>query len=240
MENPDDGPIALDAYETLAASYAELAERKPHNAYYDRPAVLSLLPDLRGRKVLDAGCGPAIYSHALIERGASVVAIDVSPKMLEHAKKRLGANAEIYQADLRKPLNFLPDSAFDAVVCALVMDYLEDWRGCFEEFFRLLVPGGVLVFSAESPLSDFHLRARQDYFRTEKVRITWRGFGTAVDMPSFRRPLCEMINPLLEAGFRLDKVLEPKPTAEFEAADPEGFAELSLNPGFICFRAVKC
>jgi len=41
-------PISLDAYNTLAASYASLVDTKPHNAYYERPATLSLLPDVAG------------------------------------------------------------------------------------------------------------------------------------------------------------------------------------------------
>ena len=63
-------PIALDAYETLAEAYASVVDTKPHNAYYERPATLSLLPNVNGKRVLDAGCGPGVYSEWLIERGA--------------------------------------------------------------------------------------------------------------------------------------------------------------------------
>jgi 2-polyprenyl-3-methyl-5-hydroxy-6-metoxy-1,4-benzoquinol methylase len=54
----DTRPIALEAYEELAESYAALVDTKPHNALYERPATLSLLPEVRGKRVLDAGCGP--------------------------------------------------------------------------------------------------------------------------------------------------------------------------------------
>ena len=58
-----DKPIALDAYETLAEAYAAVVDTKPHNAYYERPATLSLLPEVRGKRVLDAGCGPAFIQN---------------------------------------------------------------------------------------------------------------------------------------------------------------------------------
>ena len=48
-----------------------------------------------------------------------------------------------------------------------------------------------------------------------------------------------MINPLLAAGFILDKLLEPLPTAEFKQADPEDYEKLLRNPGFMCLRALK-
>jgi len=53
----------LEAYETLAERYAVLVDTKPENAYYERPATLSLLRDMRGKRVLDAGCGPGSYAE---------------------------------------------------------------------------------------------------------------------------------------------------------------------------------
>src|SRR4028118_242469 len=110
-----DKPIALDAYETLAEAYAAAVDTKPHNAYYERPATLSLMPEVKGKRVFDAGCGPGVYSEWLIEHGAEIVAVDASPKMVELAKQRLGEKADVRQADLDKPLTFLENSSFDVV-----------------------------------------------------------------------------------------------------------------------------
>ncbi len=149
-----DKPIALDAYETLAAAYAAAVDTKPHNAYYERPATLSLLPEVKGKRVFDAGCGPGVYSEWLIEHGAEIVAVDASPKMIELAKQRLGRATDIRQADLSKPLSFLHDSSFDVVLSPLVLDYIEDWHSTFAEFYRVLRPGGHFVFSITHPLFD--------------------------------------------------------------------------------------
>ena len=53
-------PIAREAYGRLADAYAARLVTKAHNAFYDRPAVLSLLPPVQGKRVLDAGCGPGV------------------------------------------------------------------------------------------------------------------------------------------------------------------------------------
>ncbi len=142
-----DKPIAFDAYETLAEAYAAAVDTKPHNAYYERPATLSLMPEVKGKRVLDAGCGPGVYSEWLIERGAKIVAIDASPKMVELAKLRLGSTMDVRQADLSKPLNFLDSSSFDVVLCPLVLEYIEDWHSVFAEFYRDLRPQGHIIFS---------------------------------------------------------------------------------------------
>jgi hypothetical protein len=55
--------LAVEAYEELAKPSAAPVDTKPHNAYYERPATLSLLPDVAGLNVLDAGCGPGAYSE---------------------------------------------------------------------------------------------------------------------------------------------------------------------------------
>ena len=118
----DEKPIALEAYETLAEQYAALVDSKAENAYCERPATLSLLPDVRGKRVLDAGCGPGSYSEWLVIHGAIVVSLDISPKMVELARQRLGTRAEIHQADLSKPLSFLRDGQFEVILCPLVLD----------------------------------------------------------------------------------------------------------------------
>jgi SAM-dependent methyltransferase len=235
-----DKPVALEAYEAIAEAYAAAVETKPHNAYYERPATLSLLPEVAGKKVLDAGCGPGVYSAWLIERGAEVVAIDASPKMIELARQRLKAAVVIHQADLNQPLTFLDSASFDLLLSPLVLDYVEDWASAFAEFFRLLKPGGHFVFSVSHPLFDYGYFKSDNYFATELVGTEWRGFQhTRVYMPGFRRPLCALLNPLLEAGFTLERIIEPQPTPEFEQADPKRFAELSRQPCFICLRARK-
>lgn len=235
-----DKPVAFDAYEALAESYAAAVETKPHNAFCERPATLALLPDVKDKRVLDAGCGPGVYAEWLLKHGAEVVAFDASLKMVELAKRRLGGAAEVRQADLGKPLDFLGDSSFDVVLSPLVLEYVGDWDSAFAECYRVLRPGGHFIFSVTHPFSDYLYYESSRYYETELVGSEWRGFEPVkVHMPSFRRPLGAMLNPLLEAGFYLEKIVEPKPTEEFREADPKHFEELSRLPCFLCVRARK-
>ena len=233
-------PIAQKAYDALAEAYAERIDTKPHNAYYERPATLSLLPEVNGKRILDAGCGPGVYAEWLVLHGADVVAMDANTKMVALAKQRLGEKVQVLQANLESPLDFLAEASFDVVVSALVMDYVKDWEPVLCEFHRVLKPGGCLVFSMEHPYMKYathHLMS--NYFKVERVEYVWRGFGEPVTVPSYRRPLSAVINPLLKAGFILEQILEPIPTEEFWEKDPEEYEELMRSPGFMCVRAVK-
>jgi SAM-dependent methyltransferase len=232
-------PIALDAYQSLAESYAARIDTKAHNAYYERPATLSLLPKVKGKQVLDACCGPGVYAEWLADRGAKVVAFDVSAKMVQFARERLGAKVKVLQADLGQPLDFLEDSSFDLVLSALALDYVRDWDKTFKEFYRVLRQSGRLVFSVGHPFAEFMLHSTGSYFETELVDYEWTGFGTPVRVPSYRRPLGAVINPLLEAGFVLERILEPIPTEQFKQEAPQDYEELSRRPGFLCVRAAK-
>jgi SAM-dependent methyltransferase len=232
-------PIALEAYEALAEPFAARVDTKPHNAYYERPATLSLLPDVQGKRVLDAGCGPGVYAEWLLNHGALVVGFDVSDKMVHLARQRLGTKADIQQADLGKPLDFLADASFDIVLSTLVLDYVKDWERLFREFFRVLRQHGHLIFSVGHPFADFMAHPQGNYFRTELIEYEFRGFGTPVRVPTYRRPLSALINPLLDVGFTLERLIEPTPIDAFRQTDPKDYAELSRQPGFLCVRARK-
>jgi ubiquinone/menaquinone biosynthesis C-methylase UbiE len=240
MPPPQKRPIAQDAYDELAEAYAALVETKPHNAYYERPATLSLLPDVQGKRVLDAGCGPGVYSEWLVSHGAQVVAIDANAKMVSLAQERLGDQVRVIQANLEEPLDFLENESFDVVICPLVMEYIKDWDATFTEFHRVLRYAGCLLYSVSHPLYIFtQLQDRVHYFEVEFLEITWHGFGKEVKMPCYVRPLGEVINPLRRAGFILDQLLEPLPTEQFKLADSQEYDLLLHRPEFLCIRAIK-
>jgi SAM-dependent methyltransferase len=236
----NEDPIALEAYENLAEAYASVIDTKPHNAYYERPATLSLVPEVRGKRVLDAACGPGVYAEWLLSRGAEVVAVDVSPKMVELARRRLGPKVDVRHANLTRPLTFLDSESFDIVLSPLTMNYIKDWESVFREFHRVLRPAGHFILSVTHPSFDCMYFKSSNYFETELVGSEWRGFEPVkVHMPSFRRSLEATLNPIIEAGFRLEKILEPRPTEEFKEADPKEYEKLFEHPYFLCIRARK-
>ncbi|WP_247731728.1 class I SAM-dependent methyltransferase [Halovivax limisalsi] len=150
----------------------------------------------------------------------------------------MGDRAELRHADITEPLEFA-DDVFDGVVCGLSLHYVEDWRDPFTEFARVLRPGGFLVFSAQNPVDEYIAFDSENYFDVERRQMTWSAAGDDVDVPVYRRPLSEAINPLIETGFHLDELLEPRPTESFEAKKPESYEKRSKYPTILCVRATK-
>ena len=75
-------------YDSIASIYdKKRTDKTIYNDYIEMPAVLSLLKDIRGKKILDLGCGTGVLSKILKNRGAMVSGIDISPKMIEIAKR---------------------------------------------------------------------------------------------------------------------------------------------------------
>jgi SAM-dependent methyltransferase len=152
-------------YDAFAAAYARDNERSPWNAHDERPAMLQLVGDAAGQRILDAGCGAGALSAALVDRGAEVVGIDRSSALLQIAVDRLAGRARFQRWDLRDPLPFDDDGAFDVVVASLVMHYLEDWSPTLREFRRVLAPDRRLIISTHHPFMDHALASGTNYFR---------------------------------------------------------------------------
>ncbi|MDA1387751.1 MULTISPECIES: class I SAM-dependent methyltransferase [Glycomyces] len=217
----------------LGDAFAAHSATGAYNAYIDRPAMLALAGDVAGQRLLDVGCGPGHYAAALVERGAEVVGVDGSAELIAHAKERVGDRAELRVHDLELPLDFAEDASFDTVLSALVVHHIRDRAGLLDEIFRVLKPGGRFLISTTHPAADWkHFGG--SYFSEEWVDLHLTG-----DLPSihFQRNTVEgFIGDLLEAGFSLEKLVEPRPVPELETVDPEAFARLNDRPSFLAAR----
>jgi ubiquinone/menaquinone biosynthesis C-methylase UbiE len=231
--------ISNDAYDELADAYSAQADTKPHNAYYERPATMSLLDEVDGRKILDAGCGPGIYSKWLLDRGAKVVSIDASEKMLSHARKRTENQGVYYHANMEEGLPFLDNSSFDGILSTLAVGYVRDQKALFAEFHRLLRKGGWFVFSTDHPFSSYRYFKLENYFETQEISCYWTGFGKKVLMPGYYHSLGTICEALSKNGFLIETVLEPKPTEDFRAFNLEKYESLMKFPQFMCIKARK-
>jgi SAM-dependent methyltransferase len=135
-------------YDAIASRYAAGVDERPWNALYERPATLALLPDVGGKDVLDAGCGPGWYADWLARHGARVVAVDYSPRMVKLAEERLGGRARVLQGDVSNLRNLLFSETFDIILSSLVLHYVTDLTVTFREWARLLRPSGTFDINA--------------------------------------------------------------------------------------------
>jgi SAM-dependent methyltransferase len=111
-------------------------------------ALLTLAGDVCGRTILDAGCGQGDLTLGLLEHGATVTALDVSPGMIDVVRRRAEriAVAERLTA-VAAPLerSGLPDHGFDLVLGRFILHHVDVQAGA-AELSRLLRPGGRAIF----------------------------------------------------------------------------------------------
>jgi hypothetical protein len=83
---------------------------------------------------------------------------------------------------------------------------------------------------------DWQLFKTDDYFAVDLLHDEWEDIGK---VSYYRRPLTSIASALKHAGFRIESLVEPQPTAEFQRVDPAGYERLMKSPGFLVIRADK-
>ena len=131
-----------------------------------------------GDSWVDLGCGSGVLCRELLALGASVVAVDGSPRMLSHARERIGSEyagrVKWIQSDVQS-IEAVKNGAFNGVLCSSVVEYLDRPDALLKEVARILSPGGVLVISVPPPLSAVRvlqkgIRAFVSMFGKDKFR----------------------------------------------------------------------
>ena len=211
------------------------------------PALRALLPDLRGRRVLDLGCGYGWFCRWAREAGAAeVLGIELSEKMLARAQTDTRDAAVTYQrADMESLA--LPGETFDLVYSSLALHYVENLNRLMSQVYGSLVPGGSLVFSAEHPIYTAPAEPKWsldavghkiwpvDRYLDEGPRSTdWLTPGVIKQ----HRTIATTINILLRVGFAISHLEEWGPSEEQIKAEPN-LADERHRPPFLIVAAKK-
>ncbi|MBI5642324.1 MAG: bifunctional 2-polyprenyl-6-hydroxyphenol methylase/3-demethylubiquinol 3-O-methyltransferase UbiG [Deltaproteobacteria bacterium] len=104
--------------------------------------------DLQGKAVLDIGCGGGLLSEEFAKKGARVTGIDLSPVAVETAKKHSVESGLEIEYKLSSPAQLLEKNPepFDIIICAEVLEHVDDLRGFLRDSLRMLKPGGLFFF----------------------------------------------------------------------------------------------
>jgi len=177
----------LEGYNKWATTYHR--EDNPIKNLSDE-FIKSELPDLKGKSVLDAGCGTGKICMMAVEGGASLVkGIDLSPKMIGEAKKNCPA-AEFECADLSKVTLEL----YDVVVCGLVLGHIDALEPVLKKLIDSLRPGGHII------LTDFH-----PYQTARKAKRTFKSGEKTFEVKHTLHTLDEyfsLLSPVRIAQFK--------------------------------------
>lgn len=185
--------------------------------------------------MLDAGCGSGAQAEWLLDQGADLVAVDISPRMVAEAERRCAGRGQFLVADLAsaRPLK---TRSLDGITCSLALHYVADWSVPLRSFATALRPGGWAVISLDHPFGPPSPHQRGGYFDAELVSDTWHKAGVEVTQHFWRRPLAAVLGAFADAGFKVDRVAEPQPSAEALRLFPDDLGPLAGVPIFIVYR----
>ena len=213
------------AYDSWSAAYD--TDLNPHLAL-EHEAVVGLVGPRKGMRILDAGCGTGRYAAEFASKGAQVVGIDFSERMLEVARGKL-PQASFKRCDLRRRLP-LRNGWFDRINCAQTLKHLKSLRGTFREFGRILKAGGCLVFSVTHPDMDwdgYEMRTR-----------------VGVDLPAesdiYHHRFCDYLEWIGESGFTIDRLVQlPVSEKIRQFLTPESYRRVKGRYQIVVFRVRK-
>ncbi len=172
--------------------------------------------DVTGLTVLDAGCGEGIIARLLAERGAKVIAIDVSPRLVEMAKAQDLQNRVTYQVhDLSRSLPQYAQT-FDVIVSNLVLNDVPDYRGFAATLGSMTKPGGRLVLSLNNPYSALMREKVQNYFDSGKA-VLYSMAKEGVKVFFYHRTMEEYVTAFRDAGLLLRSLADVQMTEEMAA-----------------------
>jgi SAM-dependent methyltransferase len=163
---------------------------------------LKLLGNLKGKKVLEVGCGGAQCGIAMAKKGAKVTGIDISEEQLKFAKnlaEKNKVNIKFIQRDFRK-FPEIKSGSQDIVFSAFALQYADNLVGTLKEIKRVLKKNGIFVLSMDHPFFRV-ISEKQSYFDTGK-----HAGGNFI---VYDHTVSELFNTLLQAGLSVEKIIEP-------------------------------
>jgi len=250
MADRDD--TSTSSWNAIADDWIAHADTNDYRNHYLMPRMFALLGDVRGRTILDLGCGEGGYARELTRRGAHVTGADGSERLIEVARQRADAEG----LDIRfvcanaNALDDIASRAFDAVVAAMSLMDVEDYGGAIGEAHRVLRPGGELVMSITHPCFSAPTSrwvrdsaGELEHFAVDRYfeRVAWEETITW----SFRAPVVRRHRPLedymaapIARGFVLRGFHEPSVTDD-ELKQSRRFRKLARVPYFLFLRWEK-
>ena len=233
-------------YNEIAKEYYDSRIVKKTDSYFyntclEMPTTIKLLGDLKGKNVLDLGCGPGIYAKILSKKGAKVKGIDISDKEIEIARKD---NPKIdFEVGTIEKLPY-KNKSFDVVLSALVLEYLDDWTRVLSEVKRVLKKGGFFVFSMHNPVSAC-IKIKQgkaivkNYFNEKRFEKKWPKSLRNIKMVWYNKTYEKIVKLLVKKGFELTNYEDAKPLVAAKKLFPKEYKMASMRPYFCTWKWKK-
>lgn len=236
------------SYDSIAAWYDALVRAGSPADQVVVPPLFELIGNIQGQRICDLGCGSGRIAQALAGQGAEVIGVDLSAELLTIARRDEAAEPSgvTYLRDNAETLATISDEAFDGVVCHLALMDMANLAATCQAVWRVLRAPGWFIFSIthpcfEAPHSTWTRSAdgttsrevrhyfEEGFWRSENIE------GVRGQVGAYHRMLSTYLNRLIQAGFIIERIVEPCATG-LAADRVPGYA---IVPAFMLIRCKK-
>ncbi|MBP8961241.1 class I SAM-dependent methyltransferase [Patescibacteria group bacterium] len=203
-------------WDRVAKEYDELVGDSGdfNHKTYINPVVLGILGNVKNYNVLDLACGQGYFSKILHSKGAHVVGVDISEKLIEIAEKKFGQVGIKFLVRDAANMEGVASNQFDFVVCNMSFHDIEHVSETIDEISRVLQIGGKLVFSIPHPWTHVGETIKEGdgyYLKLKKYRSEFEFenhlYGEK-GIVSYHRPLEYYVKKLADHRFEITNFVE--------------------------------
>ncbi len=226
----------MPGYDEIAGWYDGAIRKGALAPFHDWivPITLDLAGEVEGCRVCDLACGQGVVARRLAQRGARVLGIDVSEKLLDLARlyERDEPRGVDYEGGDAQTLDAVPDGAFDGVICNMSLMDIPDLDATLDTVSRVLRPDGWFVFSVvhpvcQTPGSPWWAREGGAIVGVEVRNYFAEGYwrrgnpeGIRGRLGAHHRTLSTYVNGLARFGLFIERLLEPRASGEYADLAP--------------------
>lgn len=243
-------------------NYISGDEGQSYKKYVIRPTMFKEIRTFKGKTVLDLGCGNGYLGPRFLENGAKkVILFDLSKENLVNAKMRNPSRkVEFIQQSATKRWD-IKDSSVDIVYSDMMLNEVSNIKTPMNEAFRVLRTNGLFVYAVTHPAWDlfefakkkftgkspiipeirsyFHSGYRYFVMSTESLKPKkGEPYSRSFKVAHYQRTIANYFNTSIEAGFQVNKILEPPLTPKILRAFPD-YKEMVDHPIGMVFVAKK-
>jgi 2-polyprenyl-3-methyl-5-hydroxy-6-metoxy-1,4-benzoquinol methylase len=230
------------------ASFWDRNKKTIHSDYLVRPLVLKLIGNVKGKDVLDAGCGEGYLSREIARKEANVIGVDISDELIKLCKIK-SPNIEFFIDSVIEYKNI--KQKFDVVISIIVLQHLskKDIIKSLQMTYSILRDKGIFIIAIPHPLmfikkpnSDwikFHYD-KIHYWNSKKVTISLQDiYNNNFSTKTYTHPLSFYFNEIIKAGFKIDNVIETKPSQKDISEYPEKWKDETNFPSYLLLKLIK-
>lgn len=256
----DHGLISEEDWDSMAIAY-EMFNNAPDSYSYtiEWPCIQQLLPSLRGKSILDFGCGTGIFTYLLEQYYPDeIFGVDSSEGMLKIAEEKgqeRHSRAKFIKGDEDSLLCF-GESSIDFVFSSTTTHYLPDLKKLFTNIYRILKPEGICilsvihpVYSAQYPVEHGDLFPEENDWvvryldKSRRAYIQpWIEYSDDFEnrlSRSFHHTFGDYMNAILSSGFRIQQIREPLPPEQWKVDSFGRYDAFIETPVFMILKISK-